>query len=522
MRYSNVHESFFDFLTGLNDKEIAEIISRMEIFVSNNPEYSFDTKYALPGICSLERMAQSVVSTIPKLKKVVKRINKETDDLSIITIKGKKWMGEIIVVTNSDSVVRGNRSHSYYSKRYDYSNYNFDDYYDYYNYSKRGYRKRPYTRRRRQYESEGFITENTNPISNFFSFLKRNDMDVNDYEYNRDFVLLKLYDFLERNPAYDYNDNSETPGFIFLSLLSEYTETPYKLLYNIISSGAIEGAEIINYNYKSVEGPLVMFTEYKKERELFLSSILSKLEKDVEDQIEYEEQQGNINRPRQYANDYKTTPQKTSNEQQPTSSKKIDDFISFGNSLKNSTKEPPISIKTLKPIEIKNRIESIKEYDSPNLANQLLKSLQSSSKRKENEYLENLKRFLFIDDNTEKNIISTQTKFIENIIELLLDRDSDFFIRYGDLEKSFYDSSKSELSDDDKKSIIMKMVVYIMQENDNSIIDMLKTLYDNYKNNNINTETNQDDVESYSEPFQNKETESPKEENRNVNKLNIF
>ena len=44
-RYSNVHESFFDFLRGMSDKDVKDILLRLDKFIAENPEFSFDNKY---------------------------------------------------------------------------------------------------------------------------------------------------------------------------------------------------------------------------------------------------------------------------------------------------------------------------------------------------------------------------------------------------------------------------------------------------------------------------------------------
>jgi hypothetical protein len=481
MRYSNVHESFFDFLTGLGDKEVIEIVSRMEIFINNNPEYSYDTKYALPGICSLERISQSIVTTPEKIRKVVKRINKETDDIDIFRINGKRWSGDVLLINNTDEIVKGNRPSYSYSKRYDWD--------DYISYTRRKPRKTPtYNQRRyrrRIYDSnQTHLNEDSNPISNFFSFLNKKNVDFRDYEYDTDFILLKIYDFLDENPSYDYNETSDTPGFIFLSLLSDYTESPYKVLYNIINSGKIEGAEIINYNYKSVEGPLVMFTRYNKEREDFLKSIEDRLNRDVQrdaeddnlkrvsqsqvqpqPQAQTKTDDVGYNQSKQI--DFQDTKTSSFKDKMKFGVAKTDDDINNKTAVSSYDKFTSIS-KSLSDEDREKRMKSIQDNESPNLLKWILKDIDNIYDPK-NDYINSLKKNLHIDKEGNEEFTKDLNKFrkkcIDKIIHhLLIDAESDFFKKNPDIKDKFENTEIEELNDKDKSAIIMALNLFILND----------------------------------------------------------
>ena len=99
MRYSNVHESFLDFLKDKSKKEYKKTLERIEIFLNSNLQYGYEKSTGLPGLLPLEKLSKSIVATERHLKKVVKELNIE--NWKVTRISSKVWSGDVLVLLPS-------------------------------------------------------------------------------------------------------------------------------------------------------------------------------------------------------------------------------------------------------------------------------------------------------------------------------------------------------------------------------------------------------------------------------------
>lgn len=231
MRYSNIQESFFDFLKFVDKEEEARITKKVDYFFDSNPGFLYDSKYNLPGICPIERISQSLAINETKLKKVLKKIAEKTNKIGITRINSSVWSGDVVLVLDKgDSYTGGSkRKYSYKSSQYG------KRIYDSYNY----------------YANESFLSS----LKSFFGF------DVEDEEYDESEIAIAVNKFLFDVPVYDFHKKSGTPGLIFLSMLAEeeYTDVPFKQLKKFFKTEEMDNCDIIEFSYKDIEGPLVIF-----------------------------------------------------------------------------------------------------------------------------------------------------------------------------------------------------------------------------------------------------------------------
>lgn len=242
MRYSNIQESFFDFLRFVSDDEEKRIIQRVDEYLNNNPDFTYDLEFNLPGLCPIERIAQSLVINEGKLRKVLKNVAKKTNAIGIASVSSKVWSGDVLISLNSDGNFKLKSS----------------------SYKRSGVR-----------ESENDSDNNSSAYLNesFLSALKKTfGFGTSIDKEELDNAALEVVKFLYDRPVYDYHKKSDTPGLIFLSLLSEdkYTSIPFKTLEELFKSDVLENCEIVKFKYKDIEGPLVIFGKPDVSRKEYL------------------------------------------------------------------------------------------------------------------------------------------------------------------------------------------------------------------------------------------------------------
>lgn len=279
MRYSNIHESFFDFLKDKKKKETESIINRMQNFLNNNPQFGYDAKLLLPGLCPLKKMAESIVLSEKYLKNFIKTINYDT--IKLFRVNSKIWTGDLVVLMPTEKSSTKRLTKSY--------NPSIDSFYDYLRDMESFPKKRKYTRKtdynypysyRRQYEnhvSESFF-------SDFMSWMKGGN--VNKEEINFDNAIFQTTHFLVTYPGYDYDKQNDTPGFIFLASLANAIQIPYNSLLELFKQNKFENAEIINFKMEGIEGPVVVFGKPSIDRKSQWDSWNAELQSKSEEEIE--------------------------------------------------------------------------------------------------------------------------------------------------------------------------------------------------------------------------------------------
>ncbi len=278
MRYSNVSESFFDFLKNRKKKEIDNVVSRIQNFLDMNPQFGFDSKHMLPGLCPLKKMAESIVVTEKYLKNFINSINYET--MKTFRVNSNTWKGDLVVLmpTTKSKDPKFTKSYSPY----------IDSLHDYLV----GYEKYPKRRRssskyyydrygnRRVYDS--YVSESF--FSDFMSWIKGGDVDSEEINYDN--AIFQVTHFLVKYPGYDYDQQNNTPGFIFLTTLANAVQIPYESLLKLFKNNKFENAEIINFKLESIEGPVVIFGKPSVDRKAQWDSWNAELKSKTEDQIE--------------------------------------------------------------------------------------------------------------------------------------------------------------------------------------------------------------------------------------------
>lgn len=239
MRYSNIQESFFDFLKFVSEDEEKRIIQRVDEFMNNNPDFTYDMEFNLPGLCPIERIAQSLVINEGKLRKVLKNLAKRTDTIGVATITSKVWSGDVLITLNAGSNFKV-KSSSY----------------------KRG-GMRESLDNSGAYLNESFLSS----LKKTFGFASKIDKE------ELDIAALEVVKFLYDRPIYDYHKKSDTPGLIFVSLLAEekYTNIPFKTLEELFKSELLDNCDVIKFKYKDIEGPLVVFGKPSISRKQYLT-----------------------------------------------------------------------------------------------------------------------------------------------------------------------------------------------------------------------------------------------------------
>lgn len=279
MRYSNVNESFFDFLKNRKKKETDNVISRIQNFLDMNPQFGYDSKHLLPGLCPIKKMAESIVVSEKYLKSFINSINYET--IKTFRINSKIWNGDLVVLMPSKK-----SNDPKFAKSY---NPSIESFYDYlvdlesYPKRKRRYSSRSYyydrygNRRYKRHVSESFF-------SDFMSWLKGDDVDSEEINYDN--AIFQVTHFLVKYPGYDYDKQSDTPGFIFLTTLADAIQIPYESLVKLFKNNKFENAEITNFKLETIDGPIVIFGKPSVDRKEQWDSWNAELKAKSEDQIQ--------------------------------------------------------------------------------------------------------------------------------------------------------------------------------------------------------------------------------------------
>ena len=481
-RYSNVHESFFDFLRGMSDKDVKDILLRLDKFIAENPEFSFDNKYNLPGICPIERIAQTIVITPDKLKKAIAIVGKKVEDISIYTLRGKLWTGDLLIL--SDSEVSSKKKKVVYRPELDYF------YSQPASYQRKGRRKssyndlRYYSHRHNPYYAYESNT-NEGKFSDFINFLESGKETKESIEFNTDLSLFKIYYFLDNNNSYDYDKKSDTPGIIFLSMLSEYTYVPYKELKTIIEKGLIPNTEIIRFNHKSIDGPVVLFHKPHERRENSYKKIYQEVfqEPFPSDGDELSGDTPSIPIPANAQQqliqmDQAQTQAQSQAQAQQTS--KIKNFLQIDpNDPTNKSKG--FSVDQIKnPLQVRDKTEdkiiAIINYidtDRINFANLVKDTLNA---QKSSFYIDKLKTYLYEAPKT-KGRLDNQKKMLTGLAYYFLQKNSSFFASNPNSESKFL--SDNNLSDSDIKGMVIDMSIFLTKDTgkNQNILDKVEDLY---------------------------------------------
>ena len=420
MRYSNVHESFFDFLKDKKEKERKGVINRIQNFLNNNPQYGYDAQFLLPGLCPLKKMAESVVISEKNLRNLIKDIN--YDSIKLFRLKSKIWTGDVVALMPTE-----NSKHKMVSKSFKASIDSFSDYLqDFDNYPKRRrYTKRysddyalRYPRRNNRYVSESFF-------SDFMSWMKDGSAKKDDINFEN--ALFQITHFLVKYPGYDYDKQNDIPGFIFLTTLAQSIQIPYDSLIEVFKQNKFENAEIVNFKMDGIEGPIVVFgkpsVERKTQWDSWNAELQSKSEEEIESiafvasDIEDDIKQEVIDTPKPQTKDIQSeiTPEVKANVDVIDESKKekiIQATIESLSTVFNKVKKDSLNIsqKTLL-----NLFERMSEENTTKVLKQFLSFLFENN----SEYLKNssFSNELFVESNNKKIL---KTDLNENTIGIKL------------------------------------------------------------------------------------------------------
>ncbi len=243
MKYSNVHESFLDFLKDRKNKEYKKTLERIQIFLKNNQQYGYEISTGLPGLCPLEKLSQTIVASEKQLKKVIREMNIE--NLKITRISSKVWSGDVLVVLPSEKI---GKEYGKYTQNYNLSA--FSSHLQDYGYG--SYR----TKRKRKTG----VSFNESIFSDFIDYLSGDsDSDADAVESNMDNAYVQVTRFLVKYPYFDFDKTSDTPGLIFLSSLSRNIQIPVKTLSKLFKSKKFENADVVEISVSGIEGPVVVF-----------------------------------------------------------------------------------------------------------------------------------------------------------------------------------------------------------------------------------------------------------------------
>lgn len=466
-RYSNVYESFFDFLKGMSDRDIKDILLRLDKFIAENPEFSFDNKYNLPGVCPIERIAQTIVLSSDKLKKAISVVNKKIEDISIYTLRGKKWSGDVLVL--SDSEVSSKNKKIVYRPDLDYF------YQQPYPYSRRGRSKSYYDNLKYFYNPNYAYEHNTNEgkFSDFINFLNSGKQTKESNDFNIDLSLFKIFYFLDNNKSYDYDKRSDTPGLIFLSMLSEYTYIPYKELKSIIERGLIPNSELIRFNHKSIDGPIVLFHKPSENREKSYEAIYQEIfqEPFPSDEGDIPAMSLGMPIPPQAQQDLVKI-----DKDKEAQANKIKNYLQLDpDNPKNKPKG--FTIDQIKnPIQIPNKSLAVKDYLESNKMDFFKLVQDNLNFQKESDYINQFKTYLFDAPKTNGRL-DNQRKLLIGMVDYLLRKGSPFFDVNKNMENKFF--SQNDLSENDIKSLLQDLSIFLVKDSGRSqeLLDEMKVLY---------------------------------------------
>lgn len=276
MRYSNVHESFSDFIKSRKEKETQNIITRIQNFLNNNPQYGYDVKHLLPGLCPVKKMAESIVVTEKYLRNFIKSINYDT--MKLFRVNSKIWKGDLVALMPTEN----SKSKSFKSSFTP----NVESFYDYLS-DLESYRK-PRRYKRKSYSDypygygKSFVSESF--FSDFMSWVKGTETEKEDVNY--DYILFQVTHFLVKYPGYDYDKLNDTPGFVFLTTLADAIQVPYNSLLQFFKNGKLENSELINFKLSGIEGPVVILGKPSVERKSQWDSWNTELTSKSEDEIQ--------------------------------------------------------------------------------------------------------------------------------------------------------------------------------------------------------------------------------------------
>ena len=281
MRYSNIHESFFDFIKAKKKEEINSLLNRIQNFLDKNLQYGFDSNFMLPGLCPLKKMAESIVITEKKLKNFIKSINYDT--MKLYRVNSKIWNGDVVVLMPTKTTKGKSFNKSY--------NPSIESFYDYLNQYQEYPTRRRYTKKKyydpygnyRYRSRSSFVSESF--FSDFMSWLKGGEVEKE--ELNVDNAIFQLTHFLVKYPGYDYDKQNDTPGLIFLTTLANSIQIPYNLLLDFFKKNNFENSEIINFRLGDIEGPVVVFgkpsVDRKSQWDSWNAELSAKSEEDLQD-----------------------------------------------------------------------------------------------------------------------------------------------------------------------------------------------------------------------------------------------
>lgn len=269
MRYSNVHESFLDFLKDKSNKEYKKTLERIQIFLKNNPQYGYETSTGLPGLCPLEKLSKSIVATEKHLKKVVKELNIE--NLVITRLSSKVWSGSVLLILPSSKM---GTEYGKYVQNYKVDP--FSSYLQQYDYGS-------YKPKRPRKQSGRYMYESI--FSDFMDYLT-GDKDMSKPEYNLDNAYVQVTRYLVEYPEFDYDKTTDTPGLIFLSTLSRNISVPMKAIEKLIKSKKLENADVVEISVQGIEGSVIVFGNAPYDRKELLQSWKSELAQTPKEELE--------------------------------------------------------------------------------------------------------------------------------------------------------------------------------------------------------------------------------------------
>lgn len=268
MRYSNVHESFLDFLKDKSKKEYKKTLERIEIFLNSNLQYGYEKSTGLPGLLPLEKLSKSIVATERHLKKVVKELNIE--NWKVTRISSKVWSGDVLVLLPS---TKAGKEYGKYANNYAIDP--FSSYLQQYDYGS-------YKTQRPRKQTGRYMYESI--FSDFMDYLT-GDKDMDRPEYSLDNAYVQVTRFLVKYPYFDFDKATDTPGLLFLSTLSKSINIPMKALEKLFKKEKFENADIVNISVAGIEGPVVIFGNPPYNREQLLKSWQEEIQQTPKEEI---------------------------------------------------------------------------------------------------------------------------------------------------------------------------------------------------------------------------------------------
>ena len=259
----SLFETFSDFIRDRDDIEHQGLVDRIYKFLSNNSQFSYDSGSNLPGLVPLERIAQEIVVQEPKLRRFFRA--SKYDGAKLVKVRSDVWDGDVIAFFATASGSRYQTFNNFRGRGYDFD---YDRYRDPY---LDGYRRR--SRRRDYYDrdvrptpgSPKYSRANESLFSDFMNSLRSVGSKAQMYDANE--VLGRMLYFLKLNPEFDYHELSDTPGLIFVTLLSQYTKVPHKVLVDFFNRTPLPNSTVIDFKVSDLRGPVIVFNRPQTSRE---------------------------------------------------------------------------------------------------------------------------------------------------------------------------------------------------------------------------------------------------------------